>query len=97
MNEGLLFHFQPGISVYIGSTYQEGTQKYQVASVSFSNFTLINNFPTHLIVADDNSALASEIRNDNNRGSFDKYFTTPFSNVKFRPNFLNCLGGLKDT
>ena len=83
MNNQFIFSFETAEpNEYVGKTYQEGHQKYLVATLS--GCSIIKTKASYLLVPDDNSILANHLKNDLH---YDYSFNTPFSNLKFKPEF----------
>jgi hypothetical protein len=83
MNNNFIFSFETTEpSEYVGKTYDEAEQKYLVAGLS--GCSIIKRKASYLLVPDDNSVLANHIKNNLH---YEFSFNTPFSNLKFKPNF----------
>src|SRR5438874_12776397 len=72
--------------------YTEGSVKYLLFQPLRKNsyLIIIGNQAPILIVPDNNPQLIKQIRNRKN----DDFFSTPLSNLKFKPNFINIAEGL---
>ncbi|CAH1756343.1 22151_t:CDS:2 [Entrophospora sp. SA101] len=72
--------------------YTEGSVKYLLFQPLRKNdyLIIIGNRAPILIVPDNNPQLIKQIRNRKN----DDFFSTPLSNLKFKPNFINIAEGL---
>ncbi|CFW93460.1 protein of unknown function (LPXTG-motif cell wall anchor domain) [endosymbiont DhMRE of Dentiscutata heterogama] len=84
MNNNFNFYFATTESLIRIKNYTDGGQKYLVANFTKDDFCELDNPRTHLIIPDDNSLLASHVKN--NPDGYDVFFT-PLSNLKYRPGF----------